>query len=138
MNLYFLRTMHVTRVKGAAALAAVIGAMAVFAGGRVLLGNLPDYYLIDWLPVYNFTVGALSLFVTAVLIWRRHRYAWATAVATLITHSVVMLILLTAYGAVVATDSLTAMTVRVTAWLIILFLLYSAREASDQPPKAQF
>jgi len=26
---------------------------AVFAGGRVLLGILPDYYIIDWLPVYN-------------------------------------------------------------------------------------
>jgi hypothetical protein len=129
--------MKLKRIKGAAALAAIIGAMAVFAGGRVLLGNLPDYYLIDWLPVYNFTVGTLSLFVTAVLIWRRHRYAWAMAVATLIMHSAVMLILLTAYGAVVATDSLVAMTVRLTAWLIILFLLYSARETSDQPPFAQ-
>ena len=32
--------------------------MAVFAGGRVLLGTLPDYYLIDWLPTYNFVIGS--------------------------------------------------------------------------------
>lgn len=37
--------------KFAAVLALVIGAMAGFAGGRVLLGILPDHYVIDWLPV---------------------------------------------------------------------------------------
>ncbi|MDZ7843225.1 MAG: hypothetical protein U5K99_00245 [Anaerolineales bacterium] len=37
----------------AAALAFIIGAMAIFAGGQVLLGNMPDYYVLDWLPVFN-------------------------------------------------------------------------------------
>jgi hypothetical protein len=119
------------RVKAAAILAAIIGAMAVFAGGRVLLGNLPDYYLIDWLPVYNFTLGALSLFVTAVLIWRQHRYAWPTAVTTFIMHTAVMLVLLTAYGDVVAIDSLVATTVRMVVWLIILVLLSPSGQKQD-------
>jgi hypothetical protein len=34
--------------KVASALALVIGAMAIFAGGQVLSGTLPDYYVINW------------------------------------------------------------------------------------------
>jgi hypothetical protein len=116
--------MNTKRFKVAAILAAIIGAMAVFSGGRVLLGNLPDYYLIDWLPVYNFTIGVASLLVTAVLIWKQHRYAWPAAVTTLSLHALVMLILLTAYWNVVAVDSLVAMTVRMVTWIIIMAFLY--------------
>ena len=46
--------------KIAAVLAFLIGVMAVFAGGQVFLGIIPDYYIIDWLPGYNFVLGLLS------------------------------------------------------------------------------
>ncbi|MBI3163511.1 MAG: hypothetical protein HYZ24_02430, partial [Chloroflexi bacterium] len=46
--------MNTTLTKISSILAFIIGAMAVFAGGQVLLGNLPDYCVINWLPVYNF------------------------------------------------------------------------------------
>ncbi len=110
--------------KIAAVLAFIIGAMAVFAGGQVLLGNLPDYYVINWLPVYNYTVGILTVFVTAVLIWSGHRLAMPLAVATFGVHALVMLILQTAYREVVALDSIVAMTIRIIIWLIILLLMY--------------
>lgn len=55
-------TNHSAYNRIAALLALVIGLMAIFAGGRVLLGILPDYYVIDWLPVYNFIMGAVSAF----------------------------------------------------------------------------
>ena len=42
--------MNTTLNKIAAILAFGIGAMAVFAGGKVLLGNDPGYYVINWLP----------------------------------------------------------------------------------------
>ncbi|MBE2223717.1 MAG: hypothetical protein IAF02_19410, partial [Anaerolineae bacterium] len=69
--------------KAAAILAWIIGGMAIVAGGRVLLGTLPDYYVVDWLPIYNFVVGVVTVLVTAVLIWRNSRYALPAAVATL-------------------------------------------------------
>lgn len=119
--------MNTKLAKIAAVLAFIIGAMAVFAGGRVLLGVDPGYYVIDWLPVYNFTVGVLTVLVTAVLIWRNGRYAWPTAVATLSAHVLIMLGLLIAYRDVVAPDSLVAMTVRIVVWLIILALLRAAK-----------
>jgi hypothetical protein len=116
-------------VRIAALLSVVIGLMAIFAGGQVLLGKVPDYYVIDWLPVYNFIIGVLSVFVTAVLIWKRSPYAWPAAVATLSAHVVVMLILQIGYSSVVARDSIMAMTIRISVWLLILALLfYSSRQ----------
>lgn len=109
--------------KIAAVLAAIIGLMAVFAGGRVLLGNLPDYYVINWLPVYNFILGIISVSITAPLIWKNNRFAIPAAVVTFSLHAVVMLILQTAYRPVVAIDSLVAMSVRLVVWALILALL---------------
>jgi hypothetical protein len=110
--------------KIAAILAIIIGAMAIAAGGQVLLGKVQDYYVIDWVPVYNFAAGVISVFITTVLIWKNHKYALPAAIITLLAHGLVMAILQTAYKDVVAIDSIVAMTVRITAWLIILGLMW--------------
>lgn len=115
----------------AAVLALIIGAMAIFAGGRVLLGNDPGYYVIDWLPVYNFILGVLSASVVALLIWKRSPYALPAAVATLALHALVMIVLIAGYGDVVAKDSIVAMTIRIVVWVIIVGLLvFSARRTA--------
>jgi hypothetical protein len=108
----------------AAILAIIIGAMAIFAGGQVLLGKTPDYYVIDWLPVYNFTLGVLSVFLVAWLIWKQSRYAIPAAISVLGVHLLVMLTLLFEYSDVVAKDSIVAMTIRITTWAIILALMF--------------
>lgn len=109
--------------KIAAILAFIIGVMAIFAGGQVLLGILPDYYVIDWLPIYNFVVGIASAFFTAIVIWKSSRLALPAAIGTFGLHAVVMVILQTAYHNVVAPDSIKAMTVRLIIWIIILILM---------------
>ncbi|MFZ2359930.1 MAG: hypothetical protein WA040_11360 [Anaerolineae bacterium] len=120
--------------KLAAVLAFIIGAMAVFAGGQVLLGRDPGYYVIDWLPIYNFVMGALTVLVVAPLIWRGSRWALPAALATFAAHSLVMVVLRSAYSDVVAPDSLRAMTVRMVAWLLILaLLLVQARRSRPTP-----
>ena len=122
--------------KVAAVLALIIGAMAIFAGGQVLLGQDPGYYVIDWLPIYNFTMGVLSALVAAPLIWRESRWALPAAVATLATHTTVMAVLRTAYGGVVAPDSIRAMTIRMVAWLVILGLLLVQTRRDDRAVSA--
>lgn len=112
-------------IKIAATLALIIGGMAVVAGLQVLLGNDPGYYVINWLPVYNYTAGILTVFVTAVLIWRRSRLSWVAAVATLGAHALVMVVLLAAYKDVVAVDSIRAMTIRMLIWALIIGLMYA-------------
>ncbi len=109
--------------KFAAVLAWIIGALAIFAGGQVLLGKVMDYYVIDWVPVFNFGLGVVTFFITAFMIWKNHPYARSAAIATLGTHILVMLILQTIYKDVVATDSIVATTLRISVWVIILALL---------------
>ena len=92
--------------KIASILAFIIGAMAIFAGGQVLLGKDPGYYVINWLLLYNYTVGILTVFITAILIWTNSRFALPAAIGTFSIHALVMLILLAAYRDVVAADSI--------------------------------
>jgi hypothetical protein len=110
--------------KVASALAFIIGMMAVFAGGQVLLGKVPDYYVINWLPLYNYTIGVLTVFITALLIWTNNKLAMPAAIATFLIHAIIMFILQIAYRDVVAIDSVVAMTIRLTTWFIILALMF--------------
>ena len=116
--------MNTTLNKTAAILAFVIGLMAVFAGGKTLLGNLPDYYVINWLPLYNYTMGVLTVFVTAPLLWINSKLAAPAGITTFILHALIMLILQVAYADVVAVDSLVAMTIRLGTWFVILALTF--------------
>ena len=109
--------------KIAAAIAFAIGAMSIFAGSQVVLGKVMDYYVIDWLPIYNLIVGLISVFITAILIWRGSKFAMPAAIATFVSHSAVMLVLQIAYKDVVAPDSIKATTVRIVLWAIILILM---------------
>ena len=125
------------REKIAALLAFVIGAMAIFSGGQVvLLGKEQNYYVIGWLPYYNFTMGLISAFVTAPMLWKGAELGQKLALYTFLAHVSVLSILFLFYRDVVATESLRAMTLRITTWTIILALLYrpsrrpSARRSS--------
>jgi len=109
--------------KIAAVIAFAIGAMSIFAGSQVVLGKIMDYYVIDWLPIYNLIVGLITVFITAILIWRGSKFAMPAAIATFISHSAVMLALQIAYKDVVAPDSIKATTVRIVLWAIILTLM---------------
>ncbi len=120
--------------KTASILALIIGGMAFFAGIQVLLGNDPGYYVINWLPIYNYTAGVLTVFITSVLIWKRSKLAGFAAITTFGVHTLVMIILQTAYKDVVAVDSIRAMTIRMLAWAIILSLMYAQtrKDKADQ------
>lgn len=109
--------------KIASVLAFIIGGMAIFAGAKVLLGNDPGYYVINWLPLYNYTIGILTVFIAGILIWINNRLALPIAIGTVSINVLVLLILLTGYRQVVAPDSIVAMTTRITTWVIILGLI---------------
>jgi len=89
------------------------------------LGNDPGYYVINWVPVYNYTAGILTVFITGILIWRGRTLAWFAALTTFSLHTLVMIILQTVHRDVVAADSIRAMTIRMIAWAIILVLMFA-------------
>jgi hypothetical protein len=113
--------------KLAAITAAIIGGMAIFAGGKVLLGIDPGYYVINWVPVYNYTAGLLTVFITSILIWRGSKLALPLAIATISAHGFVMIALQTAFLDVVASESIKAMIMRLSVWSVILVLMLVQR-----------
>ena len=117
--------------KIAAILAFIIGVMAIFAGGQALLGKDPGYYVINWLLLYNYTIGILTVSITAILIWNNGRLALPAAIGTFSFHALVMLVLQTSYRSVVASDSVRAMTIRLVVWAIILGLMFFQRRKNQ-------
>jgi hypothetical protein len=117
-----IRKMTLNKI--ASLLAFVIGLMAIFAGSRALLGFDPGYYVINWLLLYNYTIGVLTVSITAILIWTNSRWALPAAIGTFSIHALVMLLLQTVYRDVVAPDSVRAMTIRLIVWAIILGLMF--------------
>ena len=110
--------------KTAAIISLIIGAMSIFAGSQVVFfGKVMDYYVIDWLPTYNIIVGLISVFFTAIVIWKGSKIAMPAVIATFASHATVMVILQTAYRDVVAPDSIKATIVRMVLWVIILVLI---------------
>lgn len=116
--------------KIASVLAFLIGGMAIFAGGKVLLGIDPGYYVIQWVPVYNYTIGILTVFITAILIWTNSRFAPLAAVGTFSLHAVVMVLLQAVFRSTVASESIQAMTLRLIVWAVILGLMYAGSRKS--------
>jgi hypothetical protein len=109
--------------KIAAILAFIIGGMAILAGGSVLLGKNPGYHVINWLALYNYTIGILTVFVTAILIWTNNRLAMPAAIATFSLHALIMFTLQITFHNSVAAESIGAMTFRLIVWAVILGLM---------------
>jgi predicted membrane protein len=107
--------------------------MAIFAGGKALLGIDPGYHVINWLLLYNYTVGILTVSITAILIWKNHRYMLPASIGTFSVHAVVMIILQTLFRDVVAPDSIQAMTIRLIVWTIILGLIFAQKRLDRKP-----
>ncbi len=126
--------MKTTLTKIASIFAFIIGVMAIFAGGQVLLGNDPGYYVINWLVLYNYTLGILTVFITAPLIWAASRFAMPAAIGTFSLQALVMLILQTAYRGVVAPDSIRATIIRMVVWGIILGLMFAQSRKNKTAP----
>ena len=84
-------------IKITAAIAAIIGFMAVVTGSRVLLGSFdPGYQYFISLVTYNVLMGAFSIYV-GILIWQMHKKALLYSVIISGFHIIVLLLLLTIF-----------------------------------------
>ena len=116
--------MNRTLDRVAAVLALIIGVLGVIAGGQALLGRIPGWNVIGWLPVYNFIMGVVAICVVAPLIWRGSRYALPAALVTFGANVVTVFILQIAFRDAVARESMVAMLLRLAVWLVILVLMF--------------
>jgi hypothetical protein len=99
----------------------------------VMRGWRPGYSILSWLPVYSFALGLLTL-IPAYLLWVGNRYALTVSIVTFGVHTIVLLLLLTAFRGQVAAQSIGAMTFRMIVWIIILACCGSADKAERRSP----
>lgn len=110
--------------KTASILAFIVGAFSILAGGMAMRGWQPGWFVLNWLPVYNFIMGVLTVSIPAILIWKNSRYAMPVAIAAFSVHAMVTVLLLTAFRGTPAAQSIFAMLFRLTVWLVILVLMF--------------
>ena len=118
----------ISKLKTAGVLAFVVGALSIFAGGMAMHGWNPGYSVLGWLPVYNFVMGALTVFIPAILLWRESCHAGASALIFFGVHAGATVLLLLTFRDVVATQSILAMTFRLAVWLVILVLIRASAQ----------
>lgn len=110
------------RYKLAAVIAFLIGLMSVVAGVRVLMGiSTPDYNILNWLVVYNVFAGVISITVS-ILIWKKYWQAFAASILISVAHITVLVLLISAFNEITASESIKAMIFRSTIWIIIILL----------------
>ena len=124
--------MKTTLNKTASVLAFLVGGLSIFAGALAMMGWEPGYFVLNWLPIYNFILGTLTVLIPAILIWKNSKYAMPTAIVTFSIHAIVTLLLLTVFRGTAAANSIGAMLFRLVTWLIILALMIvqSRRQAT--------
>jgi hypothetical protein len=125
--------MNITLNKIASVLAFLVGGLSIFAGALAMTGWEPGYFVLNWLPVYNFILGTLTVLIPAILIWKNSKYAIPAAIVTFGIHAIVTFLLLTVFRGTVAATRIGAMRVRLVTWLIILALMFaqSRRQATQ-------
>jgi len=124
-------TMNTPLNKIASIIAFIIGTLSIFAGVLAMMGWEPGYFVLNWLPVYNFILGVLTVFIPAILLWKNSKYAMSAAAATFGIHVIVTLLLLTVFRGTVAANSVGAMISRLVTWLIILALMFFQSRKSN-------
>lgn len=112
--------------KIASILALLIGSISVIAGSKVLLGiDTKNYTVLNWLVVYNILFGFISVAV-AYLIWKKHVFIKKAVLFILIAH-IIIVGYLYFFSETVASESIKAMTFRVSIWIIIYLLTFNIK-----------
>ena len=117
-----------------AVVAVIFGLATLWAGGSVLAGRDPGYLVYRPLLLFNTLMGVVYL-GAGMLAWRRAR-SGRTAAAVIFGLNLLVLggvLYLYRTSAVVAIDSVRAMTLRSGVWLALLLVLIWASRVPRDP-----
>jgi hypothetical protein len=101
--------------------AILFGLLTIFAGTRVLLGSDPGYVVYRPLLIYNTLMGIVYV-VAGVVAWRHIKKGMILAAVIFALNLFVLVSIYYLYskGDAIAVDSLRAMTLRTSIWLMLL------------------
>ena len=110
-------------------LGTIMGFLSILSGTKVLLGiSSPNYIVLQWLVIYNVSMGVVAVFAGAGL-WNIR--SWAISLAGLIvaSHGFVLALLVVFFlsGKSVAYQSILAMLFRTTIWAGIFLIARKIR-----------
>jgi hypothetical protein len=97
----------------------IIGFLSIMAGSKVLLGvSSPNYIVLQWLVIYNVSLGVVSV-VAGVGLWNLQPRAISLAGLIAASHSIFLATLIVFFisGKSVAHQSILAMLFRTIVWL---------------------
>lgn len=118
-----------------AVLAILMGIMPIVTGSRVLFGFFdPGYRYFIILILYNIIMGSVSVFA-GIYIWRNHRRALFYSVFIAVSHTVVLLSLLSKFNDIISDESIAAMTVRSALWIIFTTIVWKGNKKFRQANK---
>ncbi len=89
--------------------------------------NTPDYNVINWLLYYNLLMAVLTI-LAGISFLRANRASIQSSGILAIGHTIVMLLIVTAFADLAAAKSQIAMTVRSITWIAIFFLSLKNRD----------
>lgn len=83
--------------------------------------NIPDHNVLNWLLYYNLLMAVLTI-VAGISFWRGKILSIPSSGILAIGHTIVMVMILTAFADLAAVKSQIAMTVRSITWVLIFVL----------------
>lgn len=89
--------------------------------------NTPDYNVINWLLYYNLLMAVLTI-IAGISFLRGNRTSIQSSGILAIGHTIVMLLIVTAFADLAAAKSQIAMTVRSITWIAIFILSLKNRD----------
>jgi hypothetical protein len=114
-------------IKIVAALAIILGLMAVVTGLRVLFGSFdPGYQYFTALLVYNVIMGVASI-IAGIFIWKENEKAIMFSSLIAAFHFVVLLTLVTIFYNIISAQSIGAMLFRTSAWLVFTIIIWKGK-----------
>ena len=114
--------------RGFSIFAFILGIFTFIDGLQILFNiTIPDYKVLHWLLYYNLIMAVVTI-IAGIGFWRGHKPAILLAGILAVGHTIVMIMILTAFADLAALKSQIAMTVRSIAWILIFAISFNSKE----------
>ena len=117
------------KIRSGFSIFAIILGIFTFIDGLPILFNItiPDYKVLHWLLYYNLIMAVVTI-IAGIGFWRGHKPAILLSGILAVGHTIVMIMILSAFTDLVALKSQIAMTIRSITWILIFSISFNNKE----------
>lgn len=117
------------KIRSGFSIFAIILGIFTFIDGLPILFNItiPNYKVLPWLLYYNLIMAVVTI-IAGIGFWCGHKQAiWLSGILA-IGHTIVMILILSAFQDLVVLKSQIAMTIRSITWILIFSISFNNKE----------